>query len=113
LPELASPAEWRTQAFAAAGEELCLKDEYRAPVTFMVQDIREAMPPGAFHLILCRNLVFTYFDEPSQQKILENLTDKLVPGGAVVIGKLESIPPGDWDIEPWSKAMGVYRKRLA
>jgi chemotaxis protein methyltransferase CheR len=104
------PAEWRTQAFVDWGKELCLKDDYRAAITFMVQDIRETMPQGAFHLILCRNLVFTYFDQTSQQEILRRLTNKLVPGGALIIGKLESLPQGNWGIEPWSVPMGTYRK---
>lgn len=107
------PAEWRTQAFFASGKEFCLKHEYRAQVNFMVQDIREAMPHGAFHLILCRNLVFTYFDESSQIKILRTLTSKILPGGGLIIGKLETLPQRDWALEPWSIKMGVYRKRLA
>lgn len=104
------PAEWRTEAFAACGEELRLKDEYRAAVDFAVQDIRETLPRGAFHLVLCRNLVFTYFDETSQEKMLRNLAAKILPGGALIIGKLETLPHGYRDLEPWSIKMGVYRK---
>jgi len=106
------PAEWRTQAFITIADELCLKDEYRAPVTFVVQDIRERLHEGLFHLILCRNLVFTYFDEEYQRKTMQRLTSRLVPGGALVIGKLESLPDGPWGIQPWSTGLGVYRKSL-
>jgi chemotaxis protein methyltransferase CheR len=106
------PVKWRDRAFHAIDDELCLKDEYRGPVTFMVQNIREAMPQGAFHLILCRNLVFTYFDEASQQEILQRLTNKLLAGGALLIGKLESLPQGSGEIEPWSIRMGDFRKPL-
>jgi chemotaxis protein methyltransferase CheR len=106
------PAEWRAQAFVAAGEELCLKDEYRPAVTFLVQDLRESVPDGLFEIILCRNLAFTYFDEATQRKTLERLTNKLAPGGALVIGKLESLPQGESEVEPWSIHMGVYRKPL-
>jgi chemotaxis protein methyltransferase CheR len=105
------PAQWR-QAFVDAGADLCLKDEYRAAVTFMVQDIRATMPPGAFHLILCRNLVFTYFDAMSQQEMLRRLIDRLVPGGALITGKLESLPIGERRVEPWPVGTGVYRKPL-
>jgi len=107
------PAEWRAQAFVASGEEICLKDEYRASVTFLVQDLRESAPDGLFQLILCRNLAFTYFDETSRTETLLRLTDKLVPGGALIIGKLESLPDGPWEVQPWSKPLGVYRKALA
>jgi chemotaxis protein methyltransferase CheR len=106
------PVEWCPQAFVDAGGELCLKDEYRGAVRFMVQDIRVGMPPGTFHLILCRNLVFTYFDEVSQQETLHRLIDRLVPGGALITGKLESLPKGERQVEPWPVGTGVYRKPL-
>ncbi len=104
------PAEWIRKAFIAVEEELVLKDEYRARVTFMIQDIRERSPEGPFHLILCRNLVFTYYDDEYQRGILQELSNRLAPGGALVIGKLESLPDGSWDIEPWSAELKVYRK---
>jgi chemotaxis protein methyltransferase CheR len=106
------PTEWRTQAFVTIGDELCLKDEYRAAVTFIVQDIRERAPEGLFHLILCRNLVFTYFDETLQRKTLQRISDKLASGGALIIGNLESLPDGPWGIQPWLTRLGVYRKAL-
>jgi chemotaxis protein methyltransferase CheR len=106
------PAEWRERAFSPKGTELCLKDNYRALVTFTVQDIREQAPDGLFHLILCRNLAFTYFDDALQRETLRKLTDRLVPGGALIIGKTESLPGGVWGLEPWSTSMGVYRKPL-
>jgi chemotaxis protein methyltransferase CheR len=106
------PAEWRAQAFVTKGEELCLGDDYRAFVTFIVQDIRERAPEGLFHLILCRNLVFTYFDEILQRKATQRLTDSLAPGGALISGKSELIPDGPWGIEPWSPRLGVHRKAL-
>ncbi len=104
------PNERLREAFTTVADELCLKDEYRAPVTFTVQDIRERSPEGPFHLILCRNLAFTYFDEELQRKTLQSLTDRLAPGGTLIIGKLESLPDGPWEIAPWSTRLGVYRK---
>jgi chemotaxis protein methyltransferase CheR len=106
------PIEWRTQAFVTLGDELCLKDEYRAAVTFMVQDIRERAPEGLFHLILCRNLVFTYFDETLQRKTMQTISDRLASGGVLIIGNLESLPDGTWGIQPWLTRLGVYRKAL-
>lgn len=106
------PAEWRTQAFVTIGDDLCLRDEYRASVTFMVQDIRERAPEGLFHLILCRNLAFTYFDETLQRKTMQRISDRLAPGGALVTGNLESLPGGPWGIHPWFTRLGIYRKDL-
>lgn len=106
------PLEWRQQAFVATGEEFCVKDEFRRAVTFSVEDIRARMPEGPFNLIVCRNLVFTYFDEMLQREMLHRLTDRLAPGGALIIGKLESLPKGEWEVEPWSGDLGIYRKFL-
>jgi len=106
------PAQWRAQAFVTIADELCLKDEYRSPVTFMLQDIRERAPEGLFHLILCRNLVFTYFDEMLQRTTLQRLSGRLAPGGALIIGNLESLPDGPWGIQPWSTRLGMYQKAL-
>jgi chemotaxis protein methyltransferase CheR len=107
------PAQWSAQAFVTIADELCLKDEYRSSVTFMLQDIRERAPEGLFHLILCRNLVFTYFDEMLQRKTLQRLSGRLAPGGALIIGNLESLPDGPWGIQPWSTRLGMYQKALA
>jgi chemotaxis protein methyltransferase CheR len=104
------PLQMRHQAFDPVGEEFCLKDEYRSAVTFAVEDIRERAPEGTFCLILCRNLVFTYFAEGLQRKILERIVASLIPGGALLIGKLECLPKGPWGLEPWSKSLGTYRK---
>ena len=107
------PPAWRAEAFVTSAARLCLKDEYRDAVTFLVQDLRQHAPDGLFQLILCRNLVFTYFDEASQRETLERLTAKLAPSGALIIGKLESLPEGKWKIEPWYVRLGIYRKPLA
>lgn len=107
------PAEWRRhQAFVTIDQELYLKDEYRAAVTFAVQDVRKGTPKGPFHLILCRNFAFTYFDKELQRETMQRITDNLASGGALIIGKLESLPEGQWEVESWSVHLGVYRKRL-
>ncbi len=107
------PVKWRDRAFHAIDDELCLKEEYRASVMFRVQDIRERAPEGTFHLILCRNLVFTYFDENLQREALQTLTRSLTSGGALIIGQLERLAEGSWGLEAWSKRLGAYRKTPA
>jgi chemotaxis protein methyltransferase CheR len=106
------PTEWRTQAFLTIGDELCLKDEYRSGVTFLVQDIRESVPEGPFHLILCRNLAFTYFDTNLQRETMQRISERLASGGVLITGNLESLPDGSWGVQPWLPRLGVYRKAL-
>jgi len=85
------PATWRA-AFERSGDAFCLSPAYRTPVRFLAQDIRRDVPDGRFDLVLCRNLVFTYFQAPLQAAIAGRLTEVLVPGGLLVLGSHESLP---------------------
>ncbi len=107
------PEEWLAQTCIPFAGGFDVKEEYREPITFQRQDIREAAPKGQFHLILCRNLAFTYFDDGLQREVLERIREKLVPGGALVIGNRESLPKGAYGVEPWSQTLPVYRKVVA
>jgi chemotaxis protein methyltransferase CheR len=103
------PAELLSLAFVPSGDELCVKPEYRAGTVFVRQDVRVAAPAARFHLVLCRNVAFTYFDDRLQRHILRTIEDRLRPGGALVVGSTESLPAGATGFEPWS-ARGVYRR---
>jgi chemotaxis protein methyltransferase CheR len=97
-------------AFIRSGEFYTLREELREGIEFIEQDIRTESPPGMFHLILCRNLVFTYFEEDLQRSILQQLTQQLLPGGFLVIGIHESLPSGIYDLEPSIKESKIYRR---
>jgi chemotaxis protein methyltransferase CheR len=104
------PLRWREEAFFPSGRLRCLKPEFRQSVKFERQDIRESMPPGPFDVILCRNLVFTYFAEDEQSAVLDRLIDRLVPGGALVIGVREKLPRATPRLIPWDPVPGTFRK---
>jgi chemotaxis protein methyltransferase CheR len=100
------PAALRGRAF----EGDCLRPELREPVELRRHDVREGAPRGPFDLVLCRNLVFTYFAQERQLEIGRRLTRSLSSGGALVVGSHESVPEG-LELEPWPAARGVYRYR--
>jgi chemotaxis protein methyltransferase CheR len=105
------PAAWRQGAFDRCAGQYCLQPAYRKAVRFMVQDLRTAMPEGPCDMVLCRNLVFTYFDEQRQCGLLERLQARIRPGGALVIGSHEKLPPCNRLLYPWwSGQPGVYRR---
>jgi chemotaxis protein methyltransferase CheR len=85
------PDSWHA-AFEPFGEEYCLRADYRRPVRILEQDIRHAFPEGRFDLILCRNLVFTYFETSLQAEIAKRLAARLTPGGYLLLGIHESLP---------------------
>jgi chemotaxis protein methyltransferase CheR len=104
------PETWRTEGFDQTAEEFWIKPEFRESVTFVEQDIRKAAPEETFHLILCRYLAFTYFDLPLQSQTLRRIVERMRPGGAIVIGKGESLPEGEFGLIAWSEKEGVYRR---
>ncbi len=105
------PTAWLQRAFGHSGEWFTLLEEYRARVTFQVQDVRAELPRGGFDFIMCRNLAFTYFDEDGQRSALERLLAVLRPGGALVIGARERLPPHGAELRPWEGAPGIHTTR--
>src|SRR3989344_5540558 len=103
------PEAWRAQAFEPVAGGYCLRAGYRQGVEVMRQDVRTALPDGRFNLILCRNLVFTYFDEFLQRQTLERILTRLRPGGALVIGRRETLPSMT-KLTTWSEDLGIFRK---
>lgn len=104
------PEDCLTQGFVRVEDEYCLRPVYRDEVEFLKQDLRCAVPDGTFHLVLCRNLAFTYFDDATQSEVLRRIHDKLRPDGVLVIGSHESLPQGASGFLAWSGKQGVYRR---
>ena len=103
------PSEWTCRAFARNDGDHCLRPAFRGRVVFLRQDIRSAQPGGPFDLVLCRNLVFIYFDRRLQQRTLTDIAAQMRPGAALVVGKDEVVP----DLEALDASpagFGVYWK---
>jgi chemotaxis protein methyltransferase CheR len=79
-------------AFEPCGHEWRLLERYRRGVRFARSDLRRECAPGPFDLVLCRNLAFTYFDEPTQLRLARALAASLQPGGILVVGRGERLP---------------------
>lgn len=96
----------------AKGEgELRIADRYRPCVHRVRHDVRDGPPAGPFHLVLCRNLAFTYFAEDVQRVVAAGLVEALHPGGALVLGSHEEVPHGVGGLEAWEKEESIYRRR--
>jgi chemotaxis protein methyltransferase CheR len=104
------PRDWLAVAFTPEPDGFRVKPEYRALVRFQRQDIRAALPPEHFHVVLCRNVAFTYFDDTAQRQTLERIRSRLLPGGALVVGATESLPDEARGFEPWAARWRVYRR---
>lgn len=103
------PPDLARQAFRPLNGLFELRGRFRRDVTFLKQDIRSEMPGGPFDLVLCRNLVFTYFDPATQARLLEAIRARLRPGGALVIGARETLPEPAAGLAPWNGPAPIYR----
>lgn len=91
------PEQWLAEDFreVSPGDrdpELHLSPQAREPVRLAAHDLRSEPPRGPFHLILCRNLAFTYFSTPVQRRVLGHLLSRLAPGGLMALGGHEEMP---------------------
>lgn len=107
------PPEWREAAFEVVEGEYALHRRFQQAVEFGLRDIRGSPPEGPFDLILCRNLVFTYFEESLQRQILTQLLGVLAPGGALIVGRREIVPSQALAIAAWPAIPCTYRKSSA
>jgi chemotaxis protein methyltransferase CheR len=104
------PGRWREAAFSRNENRFCLREPYRKNIEIQHQDIRRGVPNGPFHLVLCRNLVFTYFDEKLQCETGRYLSNRVREGGSLVIGAHEQLPDCMAGFEAWEGCRGIYRK---
>jgi chemotaxis protein methyltransferase CheR len=65
------PEDLRRTAFEDIGEEYRIRAPFRESVDWLVQDVRSESPRGPFDVVLCRNLVLTYYDETLQREAME------------------------------------------
>jgi chemotaxis protein methyltransferase CheR len=100
------PESLRSAAFEPVGNELCLRGDVRQRVSFELRDLRSSLPDGPFDLILCRNVVLTYFAKPLQDAVVAAMVRRLRPGGYFIVGRNESPAPGSGLT---SVARAVYR----
>jgi chemotaxis protein methyltransferase CheR len=86
------PPELRLRGFDEEAGLHRVRDEVRANVAFQRQDVRTAMPDGPFDLVLCRNIVFTYFEPSLQRTIAERIVGRMIEGGLLIVGCHERAP---------------------
>ncbi|AKU92708.1 CheR family methyltransferase [Vulgatibacter incomptus] len=104
------PMRLRERAFVREPSgQMRVREELRRGIVFRREDLRASMPEGPFDLILCRNLAFTYFDEPTQLRIAKDLVARLRSGAALVVGSHEALPA---DLpEVVRRAPSIYERR--
>lgn len=105
------PEEWKRRGFEKiSGKEklFCVREPFRQELSFHLQDIRREQPPGVFDLVLCRYVLFIYFEEKTQREVLPAIVDKMVEGAALVLGPKEELYEGA-PFRPWFSSEKIFR----
>jgi chemotaxis protein methyltransferase CheR len=107
------PEEWRGEVFERRPDGYAVRACFRQGIEFLVQDVRDEQPRGPFHMILCRNFVFTYFDQALQRKVLSKMLGALVPRGVLAVGGRESLPEctATRQLDVWEDKLRIFQKR--
>jgi chemotaxis protein methyltransferase CheR len=104
------PPRWLEVGFDRCGADYVVREAFRERICFASQDIRYDLPAGPFHLVMCRNLVFTYFAEPVQRLILARIATRLAPGGILLVGSHEVLPSECPDWVPDADRQGFFHQ---
>jgi chemotaxis protein methyltransferase CheR len=104
------PVSWRNQVFTRKDDTFCVKPEYKREIKFLEQDIRQEQPRGRFDLVLCRNLVFTYYDNALQLQLFRRIVGAMHGAAALVLGVHEHLPEGAQELSVWFDKQHIYRK---
>jgi chemotaxis protein methyltransferase CheR len=110
LPRLGLRGGRCAAASRGAWPELCLRPEFREGVEFRHEDLRCTMRDGPFHLVLCRNVAFTYLDLDGQRAVPAGIAARLVRGGFLVVGARESLPEPASGFERSAGSLPISRR---
>ncbi|HET6763282.1 MAG TPA: protein-glutamate O-methyltransferase CheR [Longimicrobiaceae bacterium] len=85
-----TPEAARKKWFLPGGPPFQIRPEAQRNVSFERRDLISEGPPPEQNLIFCRNVVI-YFDREIQERLFQGFYDALVPGGFLVLGKVETL----------------------
>ena len=95
--------------FEADGSDWLLRGEIRDRVRFAEHNLlMDALPPGPFDLILCRNMLF-YLTPEHRTRAVARLADALAPDGMFMLGAFETMLAQGGPFVPDPQARGFYR----
>jgi chemotaxis methyl-accepting protein methylase len=78
------------QRWFSAGPPFRIDPQAQRGVEFVRRDLISGEPLQEQSLIFCRNVVI-YFDREIQERLFKHFYDALVPGGFLVLGKVETL----------------------
>jgi chemotaxis protein methyltransferase CheR len=97
------PEEVRAEYFEklSGRKQVRVAEFLKEGVRWREHDLCSGVSPGRFSLVLLRNNVLTYESPATRARVLDRVLAGLVPGGFLIIGAKEELPPGREDLLPW------------
>jgi len=107
------PAEARARFFRPDGKRTFrVVEELRQGIRWQLHDLTADQPPARdFHVVFLRNNLLTYYRGGIVEAALSAITDSLVPGGVLVIGRKERLPGFLKGFDPHPAVTCLYRKQ--
>ena len=88
--------------------EFAINQTFKKGITWKHHDFFGDVPDSGFHAVFLRNNLLTYHSPRVQSIVLERILPSLLPGGFLVIGSHETLPPQPFNLVPTACDM-IYR----
>jgi chemotaxis protein methyltransferase CheR len=88
------PRHLREKYCTNEGGTFCVPVDFPKRIVWVEHNLISDPPLTGNHLILCRNLAYTYFTDSLQEKITARFHRAVLPGGLLVLGRKDHLPEG-------------------
>jgi chemotaxis protein methyltransferase CheR len=88
------PKQLREKYFTNEGGTFCVDPDFPKRIIWLEHNLISDPPLSGNHLILCRNLAYTYFTDSLQEEITARFHRALLPEGLLVLGRKDHLPKG-------------------
>ena len=88
--------------------EFAINQTFKEGITWKLHDFFRALPDKGFHAVFLRNNLLTYHSPGVQSIVLSMIMQSLLPGGFLVVGSHETLPPQAINLSPTACTM-IYQ----
>ena len=100
--------EATSRYFLRSGDTWKIRDDLRAMASFRRWNLKEDFGPlGRFDIVFCRNVAI-YFNDQDRGSLFDRIGRTIEPGGALVIGAMETLGPATAHFEVHRHLRAIY-----
>ncbi len=106
------PEDIRERYFTPLGDQsgFAVDPSLKSDVEWRIHHLLADPPDQGFHLITLRNNLLTYYDETLKVPAFRKIVKTLVPGGFLIIGSHERIPPHVPNLVAYEKNSCIFQR---